>query len=332
MDVRIFGRNIAAGERAQFRVKVAEQNDGSDVTIPVIGVRGTRDGPVLALTGAIHGDEYAGWNVMRTLLPAIEPRRLRGTVVALPITNPFAFYGESRVNKLDYEFLNLNRIWPGDPNGFLSQVMAHRIFDGCLRHASYIIDYHEGGRDFLARYLMIGGAEAVRQKVYAQQERMARWFGQGIPIRDITLTEEMVRMGRWGTLGEAAGLLGIPTLVPELGGGGRIWDHFLQDGVRGTRNVMIGLEMIDGPMEGTDQPQHVARTGQWARPAHGGFVINRVELGDVVEEAGILGEVLDPYGQVVETLRAPFKSVILDTRFTTAVHPGDWTFSCGRIG
>jgi len=331
MNVEVFGRTIPRASRVEFRTKVAEQNDGSDVTIPVMAIGGAGDGPRLVLMGAQHGDEYSGWNVMRAVFAGITPERLRGTLVGLPITNPFAFFGESRVNKLDYEFLNLNRIWPGNPEGFLSQRMAHVIFDQCLRRATHIIDFHEGGRDFLARYMIIGGTEEIRAKVQPQEAEMARWFGQGIPIYDTHTTEAMTRLGRWGMVSEAAAHLGIPVLVPEIGGGGRVWDNFQTDGVRGTRNVMIGLGMLDGTMEGNEAVQHMAPFTTWARPSHGGFLINRVDLGAVVAEGDPLGDLLDPYGKVVETLQAPFRAVIMDTRFTTAMHPGDWAFHCGRL-
>ena len=331
MEIEVFGRAIPRKSRLEFRTKVAEQNDGSDVTIPVMAIGGATDGPRIVLMGAQHGDEYSGWNVMRAVFASVTPEQVRGTIIGLPISNPFAFFCEARVNKLDYEFLNLNRIWPGNPEGFLSQRMAHIIFDQCLRYATHIIDFHEGGRDFLARYIIVGGTEKIRAKVQVPEMEMARWFGQGIPIYDTSTTEEMLRLGRAGTLSEAAGSLGIPVLVPEIGGGGRVWDRFQLDGLRGTRNVLIGLKMIDGAIEGNEAEQLVAPATTWARPSHGGFLVNRVDLGAIMAEGDPLGDLFDPFGKIVETLRAPYRSVILDVRFTTAMHPGDWAFHCGRL-
>jgi len=330
MTVEFFGHQVAPGERARFRVKVAEQNDGTDVTIPVIVIHGVEPGPAVALTGAIHGDEYAGWNVMRTLLPTIEPRGLRGTVVALPITNPFAFYVEARVNTFDYEFMNLNRIWPGDPAGFLSQRMAHTIFQECLRRVDCIVDYHEGGRDFLARYVSVGTHAHFRGRLNATLGDLATWFGHGIPIKEAPVEGAPPRPTGPGTLSDVAVREGIAALVPEVGGGGSIWDHFLADSVEGTRNVLIGLTMLDGEMRGLGD-QLVVKHNRWVRADHGGLLVNRVSLGDVVDAGAVLGHVLDPFGDVVQTLQAPFRSVLLDTRFTTALHPGDWAFSCGQL-
>jgi len=331
MSVDVFGRRVQPGERVKFRAKVAEQNDGSDVTVPVAVICGKADGPVVLLMGAQHGDEYSGWSVFSLLLPTISPDTLRGTVIGLPITCPFAFFGESRVNTFDYEFLNFNRIWPGDPSGFLSQRMADTIFRECVTRANYVVDFHEGGRDFLARYLSIGGSPVVRSRVGDQKRQLAVWFGHGIPVREYEMTAEAIRLGRGGTIHEAAGQIGIPALTVELGGGGTVWEEFQRDGVAGARNILIGLEMLSGEMAAVDRPQAVMHTCQWVRPSHGGFLVNDVKLGDVVTAGAPLGRLLDPYGDLVEVLTAPFRSVILDTRFTTAMHPGDWAFQCGRL-
>jgi uncharacterized protein len=327
----LFGRAFNTGERAEFRVKVAEHNDGSDVTIPVTVLRGAKDGPMVAITGGVHGDEYSGWAVLRLLMPAIDPAALAGTIIALPVTNPFALYAESPVNTLDYEYMNLNRIWPGQAGGFLSQQMAHVVFDGGLRIADYIIDIHDGGKDLLARYLIIAGTPQVRARVQPRALQMARWFGHGYPIRDMELGDAEIRMGRRGALYEAAGAAGIPVLMPELGGGGRIDPALVAQGTAGTLNVLRGLQMIPGSLEGTDLPQPIVRVSDWLQPTRGGFSISQVELGALVDADQVLGTVMDAYGRVVETLRAPYRSVLLDVRHVTAVHPGDLMYHCGRL-
>jgi predicted deacylase len=327
----IFGRTFNTGERSEFRVKVAEHNDGSDVTIPVAVLRGARDGPTVAIIGGVHGDEYSGWAVLRALLPTIDPAMLAGTIIALPIANPFAMYAESPVNTLDYEYMNLNRIWPGHARGYLSQQMAHVVFDGGLAPADHIIDIHDGGRDLLARYLIIAGTPEVRARVHAKALQMARWFGQGYPIRDMELGEAEIKMGRRGALYEAAGAAGIPLLMPELGGGGRVDPVLVSQGTAGTRNVLLGLQMIAGTPQGADLPQAHVRVSDWLQPTRGGFSMSQVELGAVVEAGQVLGIVMDPLGRVVETLRAPYRSVLLDVRHVTAVHPGDLMYHCGRL-
>lgn len=210
--------------------------------------------------------------------------------------------------------------------------MADTLFREVVTKAQYVIDFHEGGRDFLARYLSIGGSSAVRTRVGERKRQLAVWFGHGIPVREYEMTEEAARLlGRTSTIHEAAGLAGIPALTVELGGGGTVWDEFQRDGIAGTRNILIGLGMLSGELVGTDRPQAFVRTCQWARPSHGGLLVNDVKLNDVVDAGQALGRLFDPYGDLVEVLHAPFRSVILDTRFTTAMHPGDWAFQCGRL-
>lgn len=320
-----------AGTKVLKHVKVSEQNDGTPVTVPIAVVTGVDPGPTLTVTGAVHGDEYVGWGVIAALLRELDPSAMAGKLVGLPITNPFAYYAEARVNKFDYEYMNLNRIWPGDPEGYLSQRMAAVLFEQVLRHADAVIDFHEGGRDFMARYMIVGGSRQARECSFHRQVQLTEWFGQDIPIRDVTLSDAELAAGRLGMMSEALGRLGIPVVMPELGGGGHVWSEYVAEGLRGTMNVMRGMGLTSGAMEGAAESSPRFTRTRWVRPNHGGFIVNCVELGERVGADQTLGKLFDPFGNLVQTLVAPFDAVIMDTRYTTAVHPGDWAYHCADV-
>lgn len=327
----VFGREIGRGVREAFFAKVGELNDGRSLEIPVIIVNGGQEGPRACLTGAVHGDEYNGPAAISRLCRMVDPARLRGTVIGLPIVNPLAFYTVSRMVTLDYEPFNLNRIWPGDPRGFLSQRLAHAVFQECVLPSTFVIDHHEGGRDLLARYLIVGGTEDARRKTYDRSMRMAKAFGHGIPLYDRVTRPEEVALGRASTLTEAASREGIPTIVPELGGGTMIHEEYVRIAVQGTLNVLKMMEMIDGDPVGQDIEQVVVTDSQWVRPDRGGFLTFHQPIGAKVAAGDRLFSVWDPFGDVREEVPVPFDCVILDVRLRASTLPGEWAYHCGRL-
>ena len=134
-----------------------------------------------------------------------------------------------------------------------------------------------------------------------------------------------------GSLSIQAGLQGIPCISPELGGGGTLWEELIQTGVQGVKNILIGLDIFQEEPVGQHMIQHVALESTWPKSSQGGFMYNECELGDIVEKNDVLGHLKDTTGNIIEKLRAPYKSVIFDTRFLPTVYPGDWTFHCGKL-
>jgi uncharacterized protein len=161
---------------------------------------------------------------------------------------------------------------------------------------------------------------------------MSSWR-PGLPVTVVTLTEDLVRLGRAGSITVQAQRAGKRALGIELGGGGTLHPEFVRTGVDGTLNVLRGLGLLPGgaPDLSTQPTQHVAYESTWPRLSRGGFWEQDVSLGDVVEAGQVLGRVRDLFGVVVEELRAPFRSVITDTRHTATIQTGDWNVKCARI-
>jgi len=324
------GIKCSRGSKATSRHPIGELRDGTVVALPVRVVRGTGDGPTLCLTGTIHGDEPNGLASINRICDQLNPTQLAGTVVAFPLANPFAFITKGRISSLDYERLNLNRVFPGNAEGLISQRLAATIFEQGIRHANYHIDYHEGGYDFIAKYLLIHEREGDSD-LNEQHLRLAKAFGLGIPINISRLTAHSLTLGFGGTASWQANQLGIPSLCNELGGAGRVWPEHVETAVTGTLNVMKDLGMLTGEKVEVATPQLIGTDSKWPRPTRGGWWEQVVELGQVVAEGEKVGHVRNAFGEIIEELHAPHRAVIFDIRNTAAIMTGEWTVNCGKL-
>ena len=319
-----------AAQKAQGSVPVGELRDGTPVALPVRVICGRHDGPVVTFTGSVHGDEPYGMAAINRVFDAVDPNELRGVLIGFPIANPFAVMTKSRISGLDYERLNLNRVFPGNANGLITERLAATIFEGGIRKADCHLDYHEGGYDFIAEYL-IAHRMPDKPRVSEESLRLAQAFGMGVPINNAPVRPESLRIGYGGASTIQANAIEIPSMASELGGAGRVWPHYVDMGVAGTLNVLKEVGALPGAKTTVERPQFIAHQSDWPRPAKGGWWENAVELGQVVEAGQEVGYVRDAFGSIVESLVAPYKSVILDIRNTAMIMTGEWTVHCGRL-
>jgi uncharacterized protein len=329
MSLSVFRHRIMRGQSKTFSVKVGEYADGTPIGLTIRVAVGSRDGPRMAMLGLQHGDEYSGMEISNRVFDSVDVKQFKGSLISIPVSNPLAFNAAERASPppMGYENLNMNRVWPGDPKGLLMERIAAQIWDQAIKDSELVVDLHEGGRGFMARYIHSRGTPETERLVGEHNRRLYRLFGQGVPV----LGGINTRPSMMGSLSIQAGLVGIPTLSPELGGGGRLWESLVQTGVQGVKNAMIGLGMLNEEPVGSDADQLVSDGSSWPKTQHGGVMYNTCELGAVVDEGKLLGVLKDTAGRVLEECRAPYRSVIFDTRYQPTVYPGDWTFHCGRL-
>jgi hypothetical protein len=329
MSLSVFGHKVLRGKSETFPVKVGECADGTTIGLTVRVVVGRHDGPRMAMLGLQHGDEYGGMEISNRVFDCVDPKQFKGSLISIPVSNPLAFNAAERASPppMGYENLNMNRVWPGEPKGLLMERIAAQVWEEIIKESEIVVDLHEGGRGFMARYIHARGTPETEKLVGEHNRRLYQLFGQGVPV----LGGVNTRPSMMGSLSIQAGLVGIPTLSPELGGGGRLWEDLVQTGVQGVKNIMIGLGMLNEEPVGSDSGQLISDGSSWPKTQHGGIMYNCCELGAVVEEDTLLGVLKDTAGRVLEECRAPYKSVIFDTRYQPTIYPGDWTYHCGKL-
>ncbi|TDD25932.1 succinylglutamate desuccinylase/aspartoacylase family protein [Nonomuraea diastatica] len=292
------------------QIPVTTLAGGHRLELTVHTLRGASDGPRMVMFGGIHGDEPMGSETVRRLLDAIDPAQLSGTVVAVPVANPYAHQALTRNTPLDG--VNLNRIFPGDRGGSVTEQLA-AVLSGILEGADYFIDFHSGGNFATVEYAYLHDAGA----------EMSRAYG----------TSVLYRGHPYG--GSATGWAlekGVRCMVSELGGGGQRIGHYLKRGVDGTLNVLRAIGMLPGDPVAPPEDQVIVDTLTTLRPAVGGTVVSdfgAARLGERVPKGTVLAKVVSPYtSEELEVITAPYEPsiLVLGREHLTNVAPGDYGF------
>ena len=272
--------------------------------IPVSLVRGSAPGPVLALVAGTHGYEYPGISALQRLRQSIDPRELRGTLLLVHIANPPSFYGRT-IYTSPADGKNLNRVFPGRPDGTLSERIAHAITTEVIARSDYLVDLHAGdGNEALRPYAYMPVTGDAR--LDAATRGMALAFGLDhividaarIAPPDATKFVDMTALAR-----------GIPAITTETGQLGLNDEHSIALAEHGIQNLMRHLKMLEGPVQPNAGVVWLKDYQVVTSPVTGVFRA-RVRDGYAIAEGGLLGELYDAFGAKVGDVRAPFAGIV----------------------
>jgi len=284
---------------------VARIPSGNWMTLPIHVLHGSADGPVIWISSAIHGDELNGVAIIRELLSKISPKKLSGTLLAVPIVNGFGVMEGSRFLP---DGRDLNRSFPGSPRGSLAGRLANLFFTHVATKGDLGIDLHtgSGGRDNLPQIRCDLDNEITR--------RFARAFAA-----PLTLHSRL----RDGSLREAARTHGIPTLLFEAGEANRFSADAIQYGVEGLQRVLFHAGMIQSAPTPKQDERLLSRKSRWIRTRQSGFCSIQVALGQRVKEGAVLARVQSPMEKRDSLVRAPFDSLVISVTRKALVYRGD---------
>jgi predicted deacylase len=276
---------------------------GLEVAVPVLVVHGTKPGPVLCITAAIHGDELNGIEIVRNLVFGIDPASLNGTVIGVPIVNIHGFQRHSRYLP---DRRDLNRYFPGNATGSSASRIAHSFFNSIIVHCDALVDLHTGSllRTNLPQLRADLNSEAIKH--------MTSGFGATVVLHS---------PGSEGTLRRAATDYGIPAVTLEAGEPMRFQPDEVSHGVRSIRSLMNHLGM-DSRASLWEEPRPIYYQSSWVRADNSGILSSRVTLGETVEKNDLLGTITDPITNLRTEVRSPFYGRILGKALGQAVMPG----------
>ncbi len=311
---KIGGFSVAPGERKAIKVKVPGLYTDNEMTWPVYVVHGKRNGPVMFLSGAIHGDEINGVEIIRRVLNTKSIKKLHGTLIAIPVVNLFGFINQSRYLP---DRRDLNRSFPGSSKGSLTARMASLFFQEIVSKCSHGIDLHTAAihRDNFPQ---------VRAALDdAETARMARAFNSPVII-DTGLAE--------GTLRKAAYDINIPVIVYEAGEALRFDEVAIRAGFKGIISTMRELEMLPRLKRKKEIERFVARSSNWVRAPKSGILRATKALGQRVVKGELLGIVSDPFGELEENVKAHSSGIIIGRTNIPLVNEGEALFHIARFG
>lgn len=276
-------------------------------------------GPTVALSAAIHGDEPISTEALRRLAHHLTTsgETFTGTVLILPVANPLAY--ETRTRNTVLDATNLNRVFPGDPNGWLTERLADKIVEHFLsREMDAYIDLHAGGDFPVVDYVYVNNSL-----------ELSRAFGSKLLYQPDHPYQ--------GTTGEIAISRNVPVVTVELGGGLFAEEQYAQRTLDGLLNILRTVSVLAGDITPTTE-QILMRDLAILRPSTGGILVPAVhvpDLGSEVPGGTVLGRIYSPYTfDLHETIEAPFdRSLLVLLRDNLApIHPGAYMYMIGDAG
>jgi len=274
-------------------------------TLPVDILHGARPGPAIWLSGAIHGDEIVGVEIIRQVLNQIDETELAGTIVATPVVNVFGFLAESRYLP---DRRDLNRCFPGSSRGSLGAQLARLFLDEIVSVCRYGLDFHAGSDDRTNLPQIRGNMDDVETR------RLAEAFGAPLMIHSEP---------QKGTLRASALKAGKCVLLFEGGEPRRFSPQAVDAGVAGTLRVLAALEMTDvetGPVGGVPR---LSRSSSWIRAPRGGIFRLETRLGARVREGQRLGVIGSPDSRARQKVLSTVTGTVMGHAVNPLVHKGD---------
>jgi predicted deacylase len=287
---------------------------GTPIEMPVTVVNGSAPGPRLAITAGVHGGEYPGIEAAIRTAAGLDARAVRGAVVIVHIVDVPAFAARSiYICPLDGK--NPNRVFPGRPDGSASERLAHTLFTEVIAPSDAYVDLHGGDINEALVPFTITVASG-NAGVDARAQAMARAYGIRYVVQG--------RVG--GGTYSAAAQRNIPAILAEAGGQGLLDRASLDIHLRGLRNVLRHLRIVDGALEPVE-PVTILTRLHWVTSQHTGLFYGEVTPGQQVEAGRRIGEIRDYFGRPLTEVRAPAAGVVLFTVTTPATNPNDPLFA-----
>jgi hypothetical protein len=295
------------------------------IPIPVVVLK-NGDGPTALLVSGTHGDEYEGQVALCNLAKSLDPARIKGRVIILPAANFPAAVAGRRTSPIDEG--NLNRLFPGDPDGTVTQQIAYHIEHELVPLADLVCDLHSGGSSlmYVPAALMGGYArEGDNSKGLAALKAFASPLSYVIEANqggDRTLSGGAIRQG-------------VLALGTELGGSGHVTRAAVRIAERGVNNLLVHLGILpDDERIALDGPQRFLEVGgseYYTYAPDNGLYEPLVDLGDMIRAGQPAARIHFPETPWAEPVTAHFTrdGFVLCKRIPGRTMRGDCLFHLG---
>ncbi len=313
---------IPAGTSKTVDIQVARLLSGTLIHMPVHVFRSENPGPTLLLSGGLHGDEVNGIEVVRRMISlGILNKISCGSVVAIPIINVYGFLFFSREVP---DGKDVNRSFPGSPNGSLAAQVAHTMATKILPVVDMGIDFHTGGAS-RTNYPQIRYDDQDPKAI-----EMAKAFKAPIALGSGLIS---------GSLRACGQTQGVPIIVYEGGESLRLEEKAVKEAIRGTKRFMHSIGMLEaspkprglkGRQKGDQKAIRHISGNTWVRAEASGLFSSERESGQAVREGELIGRIRNPYDSYSVKVYSPMDGFIIGHNNIPLVHRGDALFHIGK--
>jgi len=308
--IEMSGIQAGPGEKAFGFLEVGKTSVNT-YRIPVAILNGVQEGKTLGILGGTHGTEFASIEAVIRAIQDLDPKKMRGTVLAVPVVNGPQFEHRSAFLS-PFDQLNQNRAFPGNPEGTLSQRTAHVVFSEVVSKCDALIDCHGGDITEDIECMVLAG-KGDNEEVNRIAVDMASCF----PTRYISL----FTVGESGLSMSGQRRFGIPCVTSEAGTPYPVRERHVQFHYSGIMNNLKYFGILDGKPEMSCpviNPKSYRFIAQ-----QGGIWHSKVELGQRVKPGEEIGNMTDLFGNVIKTCTAPQDGIINFLRVFYSVNCGE---------
>ncbi|MGJ8591205.1 MAG: succinylglutamate desuccinylase/aspartoacylase family protein [Aquaticitalea sp.] len=308
--ITILGQEIALGETKEINFNIAKLHTATKIEVPVIVVRSKKPGPTVLFSAGIHGDEINGVDIVRQIIARKINRPKRGTIICMPVINVFGFLNSKRAFP---DGRDLNRMFPGFPNGSLASRVAYRLTNEILPDVDLVMDFHTGGASrFNAAQVRI-----VRDR--PELENLARVFGSPFVLYSNHISK---------SFRSTCFTLGKPILLYEGGKSFYVDNNISKVGVEGAKRVLAHFDMLNSKFKANPpkSPTVFVEESKWIRAKQSGMFKALVPINTHVKCDDVLGQITDPYGKVYHEVKSPINGYVINLNEASLVYQGDALF------
>ncbi len=297
-------------------LEIGERADKSRIALPVIQYKGA-SGPSVFIGAGIHGDELTGQASLWRLYDYLEDKEIKGTITIMPVMNPDGLsFGVRGIPEAD---VDLNRLYPGKANGYISERITAKIWEVAKKHDT-IVDLHTMGPTVPVILIdrLLGD---LKTKVHRLAE------ATGLTVLEELPPEEFALQNLAASHGSVASAVNIPNITIELSGGKMIDWGSVEAGYVAVRNVLVYLGIVNGTPQRITSSIVIRETGYhrdevWSEK--GGLVEYAVKLGDRVKKGAALAKIRNVFGDMVEEIKMPQDGYMISESSASATHTGGW--------
>ncbi|MCH2448773.1 MAG: succinylglutamate desuccinylase/aspartoacylase family protein [Gracilimonas sp.] len=302
-SISINKQKIGLGEQQIINLNIARLPTYTSIDLPVLVYRAPVDGPVLLLTGGLHGDEINGIEIVRRMIERELLVPDKGTVIAIPIVNIYGFIQNSRGLP---DGKDINRSFPGAKGGSLAKLLAYTLMKEIIPEIDYGLDFHTGGAA-RSNYPQIRCSFKIKKA-----KELAQAFGAPVMMHSSLISK---------SFRSAAHKKGKEILVYETGESLRFDEFGIEEGINGAKRLMKHLGMI--PEAPDPHNTKVFTNSTWIRTKNAGLFIPKADLGEELNKRQVLGLIKDPYGDLNSRVIAPHDGMVIGLNNCPVVNKGD---------